>query len=277
MIGSQYGTFSIELDAVLFNDKTYEQYLKTIGIDLNQLSIRTTIEDVLDHLASVVIPYEVVTPPIPLTELESIEELKCALHAHQALGSKASFIYAFGLHINPEAPSQDARMLLGYLRSFLLLYDWIVEESQIDLSRRIAPFFNEFPDAFVRMVLDPEYVPNDIEQFIDDYLHHTPTRNRPLDFLPLLAHIDEDKVMDRARERALIKPRPAFHYRLPNCLIDDPAWTIAREWNYWVEVEKLAANPSQIRTLSEQFLVLRDTRKDDFQRSWLEEVKTWVT
>jgi hypothetical protein len=47
-------------------------------------------------------------------------------------------------------------------------------------------------------------------------------------------------------ERELIKPRPAWHYRLPNCLIDDPEWSLARPWSEWVTIERLAADPDRL-------------------------------
>jgi hypothetical protein len=60
--------------------------------------------------------------------------------------------------------------------------------------------------------------------------------------------------MDRVEDKHLVKPRPAFHYRLPNCLIDEPDWTLAREWNTWVTVEQLASDPERIRTMSREYL-----------------------
>ena len=78
------------------------------------------------------------------------------------------------------------------------------------------------------------------------FLAMTPTRNRPLDMLPLLAHIDETQVMAAPVERHLIKPRPAFHYRLPNCLIDEADWSLAEAWNDWLAVERLASDPAEL-------------------------------
>ena len=63
-----------------------------------------------------------------------------------------------------------------------------------------------------------------------------------LEELGTLAYLDRDRVMRAAKERHLIKGRPAFHYRLPNCLVDEPDWTVAREWNTWVAVERLAGS-----------------------------------
>lgn len=90
-------------------------------------------------------------------------------------------------------------------------------------------------------ILQPGYRP-DIARLIDDYLRLTPTRNRPLDLLPLFAHIDEDRVMSAPVETRLVNPRPAFHYRLPDCRIDDPGWSLALAWDHWVAIERLAAD-----------------------------------
>ena len=43
-------------------------------------------------------------------------------------------------------------------------------------------------------------------------------------------------------ERNLVSGRPAFHYRLPDCKINVPGWSVATAWNQWVFVERLACN-----------------------------------
>ncbi len=50
-------------------------------------------------------------------------------------------------------------------------------------------------------------------------------------------------------ERKLVKGRPAFHYRLPDCKINVPGWTAAAPWNRWVYIEKLAANDALLLEL----------------------------
>jgi hypothetical protein len=196
------------------------------------------------------------------------------LREHHAMGTRASLLYAFGLHLNPEAPSLAAEVILNYLRAFLLLYDWLYEKLKIDFSRRVAPFIHEFPRKYCSTVLQPDYRPN-MERLINDYLFYNPTRNRPLDILPLLAFIDEERIMSSAVEKHLIKPRPAFHYRLPNCLIDDPHWSIATEWNYWVEVEKLAVNQEKIERMSISFLETLEDPLRFLKKSWAEKVESW--
>jgi hypothetical protein len=58
--------------------------------------------------------------------------------------------------------------------------------------------------------------------------------------------IDRERVMSAPVERELIKPRPTWHYRLPNCLIDDPDWSLRDPWREWVRIEKLAADPDAL-------------------------------
>ena len=50
---------------------------------------------------------------------------RCAprrLHEASAQGTRASVLYAFGMHINPEIPSDHPAMLRDVLRAFVLLY-----------------------------------------------------------------------------------------------------------------------------------------------------------
>jgi hypothetical protein len=127
-----------------------------------------------------------------------------------------------------------------------------MERTAVDFTRRISPYINPFPAAYARLVLAPDY-PADAGRLIDDYIAHNPTRNRPLDMLPVLAHLDERRVMERVEDPHLVKGRPAFHYRLPNCMVNEPGWTLAREWNAWVDVERLAADPDRIARMARDY------------------------
>ncbi|NNC55402.1 MAG: hypothetical protein HKO07_06755, partial [Pseudomonadales bacterium] len=91
----------------------------------------------------------------------------------------------------------------------------------------------------------PDYKPG-VEQLIDDYLTHNPTRNRSLDMLPLFAHLDEQRVRNTIDDDR-IKARPTFHYRLPNCDIDSPDWNIDLSWSLWLQVEKLAFDAPRLK------------------------------
>lgn len=248
IVGTRLGTFTIEVDARLLRDQRYLEQLRRLGVPVDEAKVREPLQRVLGWLAELLVPFEVATPPIPLSELQRVEELRAALAERQALGTGSSLRYAFGLHINPESPALDVGTVLRHLRAFLGLSDWLVECSDIDLTRSLTPFIDPFPAAYRRLVLDPSYRPP-MEALAADYVEHNPTRNRPLDLLPIFAHVLGDDALAAVEEDQLVSARPAFHYRLPNCRIDEPAWTVAAEWNRWVEVERLAARPKALARL----------------------------
>lgn len=273
--GTPYGDFSVELDSSLLQSKGYLKILHEIGIDLSA-SDEKRIERILLDVAEELIPYEIVAPPIPMTELDPVDDLRKALYERKAEGTRASVLYAFGLQFNIEPPDLDAATLTRFLKAFLLCYPWLREATDIDITRILSPFIDKFPSDYVRLVADPGYQPGDMAALIDDYLEHNPTRNRPLDCLPIFAHIDRERVMARAWETHLIKPRPAFHYRLPNCLIDDPDWSIAREWELWVAVDNLSRNADTLAAMGEDFLNTPGFPLDLFTSSWKEKVPKWL-
>ena len=158
-----------------------------------------------------------------------MDELRNELRACGAVGTHAHFFTAYGLQFNPEMPDLRPETILGYLRAFLLKYDSLLATEDIPLVRRMLPFIDPFPLAYVDQVLDPTYKPS-LNGLMRDYLEMNPTRNRALDFLPLFAHINKDIVFEYPVEKELIKPRPTLHYRLPSSLIDDPSWSLASEW-----------------------------------------------
>jgi hypothetical protein len=251
---TRYGTFKLEIDSSLLKDRKYEQPLRAIGIEPDDLGGAHRLERTLAKLFAVAgVPYEIVSPPMPVTDLAPIDELRRLLSQNDAAGTRVLPWYAFGMHINPEIPSDDPGQLRDYLRAFLLLYPWLKRRVNVDFARSLSPYINPFPDDYVRLVLQPDY-PADGERLIDDYLAYNPTRNRPLDMLPVLCHLNRDRVMGRVEDEHLVKPRPAFHYRLPNCLVDEPDWTLAREWNTWVSVEHLANDPERLATMSRERL-----------------------
>ncbi|HEX8914764.1 MAG TPA: amidoligase family protein, partial [Humisphaera sp.] len=243
-VGTPIGDFSVEIDSAVVKDKRYEVAMRAVGLNPDNWNT-DPLEAALTGVLSTWVPFEVGTPPIPLDRLSLLDDLRERLRLAGAKGTRTSFRYAFGMHINPELTSDDAADVRDHLRAFLLLLPWLSGRVDVDLTRRVMPFINPFPIDYARLVLQPDY-PADAGRLIDDYLKFNPTRNRPLDLLPVLAHLDKDRVMHRVEDPHLVKPRPAYHYRLPNCLIDEPGWTIAREWNTWVAVERLAADKPQL-------------------------------
>lgn len=238
---TEFGDFGIELDAQVLTSRGYLDSLKAVGIEIEPGRLRDNLEDVLSRVAGLVVPHELVCPPVEVAALDRIDEIRRGLCRAGAKGTQSSALYAFGLQFNVDVAECSGRHFVSVLRAFFLLFPEICEREQIDFSRKLTPFVQPFPDDFVAHVLNPDYAP-DLETFMDDFLAFTPTRNRPLDLLPLFAWIDRERVMSAPVERELIKPRPTWHYRLPNCLIDDPDWSLHKPWREWVRVETLAAD-----------------------------------
>lgn len=241
-LGSFSGDFGIELDSAYMKKLGREQDPEAEVDDLENLA-----DSVISLIAEQVVPFEVVGPPVPMTEVWRINSVIQGLREGGARGTRQAPLYAFGLHLNPELPDLECPTILAYLRAFLCLFDWLVQRSEVDLSRRITPYIDPFPKAYMQLLLQADYAP-DMEQLIDDYLEHNPTRNRALDMLPLFRHIDEERVL-AAVDDDRIKARPTFHYRLPNCQIDEPHWSLIQAWRDWLQVEALAADPERLDAL----------------------------
>jgi hypothetical protein len=265
-----FGDFSIELDADILLNKGYEHYLSKAGINLSDYSVKPEIEELLNKLASTVVPYEVVTPPIPFSDLYLVDNLSDELRLFGAKGTKSSFLNAFGMHINAEVPSFEADVLVFYLKSFFLLYDYIIEKSQIDFSRKMTPFIDKFEDEYIKLVLNENYLPS-INELIDDYIKFNPTRNRALDMLPVFAFIDESRVKNNVKDYHLTGKRPSFHYRLPNSCVGSKDWKPSQEWNLWVKIENLASDKDKINELSKDFF---NNQKNFFHKTkWISKIK----
>ena len=265
---SSIGDFRVELDARILQKMASQDFLSRLGFDLDRQTIRDSFEEVVDKLAKQVVPVEVVMPPVPVSELHRLEELRQRLQESKAEGTGASFVHAFGMHINIESPDLETATLLRYLRAFLLAYPWLVQVLDIDFSRRLSPFVDPFPDVFTQMVLSGDYNP-DKETLMEDYLQFNATRNRPLDMLPIFAMHNPDRVSEATGDEKN-NPRPTFHYRLPNSRIDDADWTFADEWNKWCVIERLAADDEMLQKLSELYLLRKKKAIVSFKKEWAE-------
>jgi hypothetical protein len=269
-----YGEYSVESDARFLSEKRYEKYLEKVGVEPNS-DVAHKVEKVLEKFAGSVLPFEIATPPIPMDDLGSAEKIRQELFRHSARGTRSNPFAAFGMQFNPELPDFEASTILNYLRAFLLLFDWLHKESEIVFAREVAPFITPFPIEYSNLILNAGYNPN-IDQLITDYLEINPTRNRPLDMLPLFTYLNKELVFSYPVEKDLIKPRPTFHYRLPNSEVDDPTWSLAHEWNKWVEVEKLANHPERINTMAADYFQSRDSHVLFPKSFWIEKTKIWL-
>ncbi|MEZ5557671.1 MAG: amidoligase family protein [Pseudomonadales bacterium] len=268
--GDAAGTWRIELDFDLLKRwGRAEQRGDGARAQIEQLA-----EDTLAAGSEVLVPMEVVSPPLPMGELARVDGLVRVLRDAGARGTRDGLVYAFGMHFNPELPDTDAATVTRYLKGFLCLYDWLKERSDPDLLRRLSVFIDPFPKEYLRMVLQPGYAPG-LPDLIDDYLAHNPTRNRALDMLPLFAHLDERRVRS-AIDDPRIKARPTLHYRLPNCEIDEPGWGVTPAWRDWLRVERLAANPDALSTLCAEYADHLDQPLGRLVDPWLDHLESWL-
>jgi len=229
-----------------------QDLLKRLGraredADFEASLVDSTLESALNLGAKLVVPLELISPPLPMERMNDFQNIVKRLHDAGATGTSDSFLYAFGLQFNPEVPALNAKTVLRYLQAFACLQEWLFERSQLDLARQITRYTAPFPTSYVEQIIAENYAPS-LEQLMDDYLAANPTRNRALDMLPLFAHLDEDRVratIDDAR----IKSRPTFHYRLPNSEIGDPQWSIFVAWRDWLKIETLVTEPKKLDEL----------------------------
>jgi hypothetical protein len=173
-------------------------------------------------------------------------------------------------------PACEAKTITAYLKAFICLFDWLNARANINMTRRLTSYVDPFPGAYVQKLVATDYWP-DMAGLIDDYLKDNPTRNRALDMLPLFRHIDEKRVLAKVSDER-IKSRPTFHYRLPDCLIDQPGWGMHVAWNDWVEVERLAADPQRLKKCCQAYSGYLDKSVGRLLHNWEEDVQQkWLS
>jgi len=264
------GDYRVEIDFAL---------LKKMASDKSDADETSAAEDLAVDLmaaaSSLFVPCEVVAPPLPMTDLAApMEALTRAIREAGGQGTRQSPVYAFGVHLNVEPPDLSPATVSAYLKAFVCLYDWIVWAGEVDLSRRITPFIDRFPKEYEALVTRPDYAP-DWRNLIADYLALNPTRNRALDMLPMFATVNEEAV-SAAVEDDLVKARPAFHYRLANCCIDEPHWSIAAPWERWLKIEHLANDTDLLQSCCAAFQADRERLISNIDNRWRDEVQAWL-
>lgn len=243
--GDSDGDWLVELDF---------QMLKKMGEEKRDAkSIGNDIESLLHKVSKPLVPHELVSPPLLMERLPDMEHLVNRLRDAGAKGTSESVLNAFSMQLNPEAPALDAKTILAYLKAFLCLYDWLYEEASINMTRRITTYVDPFPKKYLKKVLPTSYWPTSEDTVISDYMQHNATRNRALDMLPLFSHLNDSLVQTYTKD-PLIKARPAFHYRLPNCEIHLPEWGIYKAWQGWLQIEALANDHKRLNACANAYL-----------------------
>ncbi len=259
----ELGEFNVELDWAYLKRKAAEQ-----GDDKSDEEWL----ELLSRAAALLVPVEVVCPPIPLDRLDALLPMIEALRDAGAVGTDESLIAAYGVHINTEIPRLDGDTLFTYLRAFALLQWWLVDAHEVDPARRLSPYIDLYPEAYLFQVLERESA--SLDDIFADYFEHNATRNRALDLLPLLAEIDADRVRE-AVDDPRVKPRPAFHYRLPDCHIEKADWSLTEAWHSWLAVEQLAHDDEALDRLTAAFLAARRPVIGVKRRDWVETIEQW--
>lgn len=263
--GTTLGEFRTELDLQYVHSTPPDEDAARTGSQF-----RRAVQEMLGEVSGVVVPCEVICPPVALDDLPRLEKLLVSLRQAGARDTRSGLFYAFGAQLNPEIADQSAGYITSVLKAYLMLSDWLRAEIELDLTRRLLSFVDPFPNAYAAVVTAPDYWP-DIDHLMDDYLAYNPTRNRELDMLPLFAYLDAERVTS-AVEDELIKPRPTFHYRLPDCRIADETWSVVGEWNRWLAVESLAGRPESLAELAAAWLVETPPSAYDRVVGWLDRV-----
>lgn len=269
---SRIGAVRIETDSGFLKDGIYLRALDDLGWQIDAATKHKLGEWLGSH-AHHIVPNEIVTDPIPFSQLSALDTLAQAMYValSQDKVSHAS-IAPCGLHFNIEMAEARPDAILNIMRAFSVSYDTIVRQHSVAFLRRVFPYIAPYSADYLRLIADWDYQP-DTDQLIDDYLHFNPTRNRGLDMLPLFASLDEARVRDfpllPKLDQRLLKPRPAYHYRLPNCRFEDPEWHLGAQWESWVAIERLAADPERLRR---EIRVLGETWVEALQRWWRDEV-----
>ncbi len=243
--GTSLGDFRVELDwtaAHMADDLPADAAERDLGDRL-----KVGLASVIGSIGTLFMPYEVVAPPIAYHRLGELDRLLDGLRDLGAADTRSDPTYAFALQLNAEIATSDPAALLALLRAYLLSSETLRAAIGVDFTRRLIHLCGRFTEDYRRLVLDPAYAP-DLPQMMRDYVAANPTRNRELDLLPLFAWLDPAglaALTDLRRVRA----RPAFHWRLPNCLLTDPGWSVTQEWDRWVQVERLAADSGRLAAL----------------------------
>jgi hypothetical protein len=266
------GDFKLELDWNYLKRKAEKNEQEKPNENWSSLLTQTWI-DLLAEASKLLVPVEIACPPIAFTDIEALLPMVDALRNAGALGTEESPLAAYGVHINTEIHSLDAETLFSYLKAFALLQWWLVDAHEVDVTRKISPYIDLYPEAYLKK-LASQTQPS-MKQIFADYLEYNPSRNRALDLLPMLAYINNAAVRQIVKDPK-VQARPAFHYRLPNCQIDRENWSLSEAWNKWWVVEQLAYRSDNLDKLGLDFLstdrpVIGVNRSD-----WVEYIDRWL-
>ncbi|MBS0123583.1 amidoligase family protein [Thetidibacter halocola] len=243
--------------------------LGTLGIELDTALRKADGLPGLDKgldLARGLVPVEIVTEPLPPGRMPQLSALCDALREAGAEGSRAGLLLGFGVHLNPARIEGDATHPGRIALAYGLSEDWLRRDGRIDPTRRLLPFVDPWPRGLTD-ALERER-PADTDALAQVYAEHTQSRNHGLDLLPLLKDADPESFARLFPDGGAIKPRPAYHFRLPDCRIDEPDWSLAQPWRDWMAVERLAEDTDRLEALCAEWAAHRDRLLGGSRDGW---------
>lgn len=264
---------SIETDQGRFNLELDWSLLKQVSKEYADVDASPDWLESLSRMAALVVPIELVCPPISLDRLTSLDPILTALRRAGAQGTGDSLIAALGVHINAELPDTSPATIQSYLKAYSLLQWWLVDAHDVNLARKISPYVDLYPEEYINRLLQQDSA--DQDELFNLYLAYNATRNRALDLLPLLSHIDSQRVKAQVDDDR-IKARPALHYRLPNCEIERQDWDLAAEWNTWWVVEQLSVDSKGLEELSERWMSMSRPLLGVNRDEWVKRIDQWL-
>ncbi|MGI3167119.1 amidoligase family protein [Pseudooceanicola sp. 200-1SW] len=223
-------------------------------------------------LARNVVPVELVTAPFDPARLGDLDAVLARFRAAGASGTDEGILLGFGLHLNVQIAAATADHLWSVLTAFALAEPLLRDAYSLDLSRRALPFVDPYPQRLLDVLA--QGCPDRLEALVQSYLGVTHSRNHALDMLPIFAHLCPDLTRDALARGAggTVSARPAYHYRMPDCRIDDPGWSLSGEWALWCAIERLAEDRPTLDRLSARW---REMRADPVGRVRLQ-LNGWV-
>lgn len=203
--------------------------------------------------ARALVPVEIVTEPLDWPGLERLDAFRDTLREAGALGTHDGALLGFGVHFNITVTGVDDAFTARTILAFGLIEHWLRRAMPIDATRRVMPFVDTWPAAFVDTLAQSAPAPA-MPAIRRAYARHCNSRNFALDLLPLFKLAEGRAFADRFPGQDNTKARPAFHYRLPDSRIDEADWSLAREWRRWHVVEALADEPALLTKLAHDYL-----------------------
>lgn len=230
-------------------DTRYAEPARDPGLIDNLLETLDIRDDAAGLLKEVLpIPVEMITRPLALEQFEVLDHAIAALRQAGATGTRGGALHAFGLHLNPGFDGKPERAI-RIAATYAFVERHLRHRNPPDMARRLSPFVDPYPEAYVRELAEAcRSGPPDLPAFIALYARHNKDRNRGLDMWPLLGWLAPEQA-GAAHGKPILKPRAAFHYRLPDSLVGDAEWSPRADLERWLAIERAADDPAAFERL----------------------------